>query len=127
MNAFQWIFVPVSIFMAWRVFTAGRKQKHQVFWRCAWTVIWLVTALLICVPDIAVALAKVFGIGRGSDLVFYIAILFGMGAVLYLYDRSRRLEVILTELARRMALQSATHGEERELLPAGAPQESTGG
>lgn len=62
---------------------------------------------LIVWPDITTRLAKVLGVGRGADLVFYISILIFWFIILKLYDRVRRLERSFTDIIREDALKKA--------------------
>ena len=75
MNAFQWLGLALAVFLiAWSVLGAIRRQGRRGA-AAAWTLLWLVTALVLIRPEITVALARKLGIGRGADLVFYCAIL----------------------------------------------------
>ena len=69
--------------------------------------IWLAAAGAILVPDATMRLAHLLGIGRGADLVFYIAILAALVVFFLLYLRLVRLEHHLTELVRHLALADA--------------------
>ena len=83
--------------------------------------------MLIAVPRAASVVAGWLGIGRGSDLVFYAAVLAGVAACLYFYQRYRRLEVLCTELLRRESLRHAERGSAAGTeLATGASDEVTG-
>ena len=72
--------------------------------------------MAIAVPDLPGLAARALGIGRGADLVFYLAILAGLVACRYFYNRYRRLENVVTELARAIAIADAsrpTHSGQR--------------
>jgi small membrane protein len=76
---------------------------------------------LICYPELSVGAAHWIGVGRGVDLVFYLAHL-GVGyALLILYSRLRVLQERLTEMARDITLEraekSAELGQESEPYP----------
>lgn len=110
MSLFQIAFVPLCIATAiWflvRVLRGNLPRQQGVLW----VVIWTAAAILIAIPSAASFLAHALGIGRGSDLVFYVAILSGLSACVYFYNRYRRLEIMLTELARQHALEHARPG-----------------
>jgi hypothetical protein len=72
--------------------------------------VWSAAALAIALPDLTSLVAKALGINRGADLVFYLAILGGIVVCFYFYQRTRRLENLITELARREALGNARFG-----------------
>ena len=71
-----------------------------------------VTAVFFIIyPDFTNQIAHGIGVGRGADLVFYIAILIFWFLLLKLYERIRKLESIVTKLVRNDALASAAkHG-----------------
>ena len=72
--------------------------------------VWCGAAAAIARPDYTSQLAVAVGIGRGADLVFYMAILAGASVSFYFYQRTRQLENLITELIRREALRNAEFG-----------------
>ena len=57
-------------------------------------------------PEITNQLAHFLGIGRGADLIFYLAIL-GFGyIILLLYSKIKKLEDQLTQMVRKQSLDS---------------------
>ncbi len=58
-------------------------------------------------PDLLTSLARLAGVGRGSDLLFYLAILGGLLYAVNEYKRSVRLSQANTQLARELALTDA--------------------
>lgn len=110
MNLFQCILVPVCVLGAALCLVGvarGHLSRRQGFF---WAVLWGAGAGLIALPNSTTAVASLLGIGRGADLVFYLAILAGLWTSVYFYSRYRRLEILLTELARRQALQHPRRG-----------------
>ena len=63
-----------------------------------------VAVIFIVRPDLTNRIAKQFGVGRGADLLFYIAILIFWFVILKLFARIRKLEKALTHLVRSEAL-----------------------
>ncbi len=61
---------------------------------------------LVLFPETANWLAAKVGVGRGTDLLFYLAVLAGYGALLIVLARIRRLDRQLTEVTRQIALRS---------------------
>jgi len=107
MNVFQLIFAPLcALLAAWNALRGWRRMTSR---RAAlfWTILWAGAALAIAVPDLAGLAARTLGIGRGADLVFYLAILAGLAACRYFYNRYRRLENVITDLVRAEALKMA--------------------
>lgn len=59
----------------------------------------------IILPDYATLIAGKLGVGRGTDLLFYLCILLFLFVVLKLYARIRRIEQNLTMLVRKQAIE----------------------
>jgi hypothetical protein len=110
MNLFQAIFVPVCAAIGTLVLIRAARGQLAARQGLAWGTIWSLAAVLIAFPKAASVAARWLGIGRGSDLVFYAAVLAGVAACLYFYQRFRRLEVLCTELLRRESLRHAERG-----------------
>ncbi len=71
-----------------------------------WSLLWLFMAGVVLQPQIASRAASFVGVGRGSDLVVYLAIVGLLILVFRLHVAHDRLEKQLTELIRREALSS---------------------
>lgn len=110
MNLFQMIFVPLctAAGLASLVRTARRQTSFRL--GLFWAIVWLGTAAIIAVPQMTVAIAPWFGIGRGADLMIYVAAVAGLGASLYFYGRLRHLEMLVTELVRQNVLSHPRRG-----------------
>ena len=67
----------------------------------------LLGTAVVIFPVLSTNVAHVLGIGRGTDLVFYFAVLGGLFAVSNFYFRFRRNEEALAVLARRIAIDRA--------------------
>ena len=67
----------------------------------------VIGASLVISPDLATRAANAVGVGRGTDLVLYVAIVGGLFAVAHLFLRLRRAEAQIVELAQTLALARA--------------------
>lgn len=61
---------------------------------------------LVLFPDISTRVANAIGVGRGADLVFYLAHLFFLFLVIALWRRTIALTDAMTKLSRTIALQN---------------------
>ncbi len=112
MTSFQWIaFVVLGIsFVITLTLTVRRRIAPRVGF--AWGMLWIAAAVAIARPELTATVARALGIGRGTDLVLYVAILamvFGFFAV---YVRMRRIESDLTKIVRELAIRNADEPEE---------------
>ena len=113
MTSFQWIaFVILGIsFTLTLTLTVRRVIAPRVGF--AWAMLWVAAAVAIARPELTAMVARALGIGRGTDLVLYVAILamvFGFFAV---YVRMRRIESDLTKIVRELAIRGADDDQTR--------------
>lgn len=73
----------------------------------AWLALWVIAGIAIARPETTVAAARILGITRGADLVFYLAILGMIMGFFAVYLGLRRIEGEITSLVRTMALRQA--------------------
>ncbi|HVU85230.1 MAG TPA: DUF2304 domain-containing protein [Puia sp.] len=110
MKVFQVILILAMISM---LASYLRRFRRAAFDKILISLI-LVTGIVFVVnPDLTNRLAHVFGIGRGADLIFYLAMM-GFGyLVIILYSKVKKLENQLTALARKQALDSFNQQHEK--------------
>lgn len=64
-------------------------------------------AVAVVVPDITNRVAHFVGVGRGADLVMYLAIVAVMFVLLHYYSKFVELQAKMTELTRQIAIMKA--------------------
>jgi hypothetical protein len=112
MNLFQalagtcLILLIIGELVRWRSGVGGRGI---VVLRVA---VWLAAICAIADPGLLQRFAELLGIGRGADVLLYLAVLAFLGASFYLYSRTVILQRQVTELARRFAIDRV---EKREI------------
>jgi small membrane protein len=67
----------------------------------------LLGVLLVVFPAISTRIANLLGVGRGTDLIFYLAVLAGIFVASNFYFRFKRQEEALIALARQSAIANA--------------------
>ena len=116
MNAFQGIGLTLVGVLA--ALSVRALVRHRTTWQgaAAWALLWVVAGIALAFPGLTATAARILGIGRGADLVFYSAILGSFVAFFATYSRLRRTEAHITKLVRHIAIQEAagttrpTHG-----------------
>lgn len=83
----------------------GRVRAKEVSPRAAifWLVFWLAAGVIVVVPDTTSTIAKWLGVGRGADVVVYVALAILFFVLFRLVVRQQRLERDLTRLVRELA------------------------
>ena len=110
MNLFQIFFIPVFLITALAFLIVGAKKDRSVKNRILWCLIWVLGAVAIAAPEYSTRVAVFLGIGRGTDLFLYIALILGLIVIRYFYLRMKRLESHVTILARHFALGQPKRG-----------------
>lgn len=113
MTTFQLVTLPLLGAMFVLTVVAAARKRVSSGVSVFWLLIWMGAGISIAFPDIPGLIAKFLGIGRGADLVFYLAILFMFGAFFLVYLRFRRLDEQITRLVRHLAIRDAKEPGEK--------------
>jgi small membrane protein len=101
---FQIAIVVVIVLLALVVFR-GQGDRHLAVRRIFLLLFIVAAASSVFFPQIWTYAANLLGIGRGTDLIVYLLVLFFLGFVATTYRRFRQMEINMTEIARKVALQ----------------------
>ena len=106
--------VIVVFFLILAAYALMQKERAPLV-SATMLIISMLGILLTLAPGVATELAHLAGVGRGTDLVFYLFILVSLTAILNLHLRMRANAELVTALARHVALQAVKVPEsERE-------------
>ena len=111
MTIIQIILLVLVLLVVWRLYKrliAGELTKGEF---AEWFLLWLTAAFLVIVPDSASYLASLVGVGRGSDLVIYLALLLAFYLLFRIFVRLERTERDLTAIVRELALKKKADKE----------------
>ena len=92
-----------ALFALTRVVLRARERKLTWGEMLLWLGVWAVMIGVIFVPEASSSLAGYLGIGRGIDLVMYVAIVLLFYLLFRLYVRMEQLEHGITLLVREVA------------------------
>ena len=95
------IFFAFALFKVWMRLKVGEMTLLSAMW---WSVLWIVAAMFVLQPALAVQLAKVLGVGRGVDAVLYLAVVGLFFMMFRVLVRLEKIEKNLTRLVRTNAL-----------------------
>jgi hypothetical protein len=85
----------------------GQGARHLAIRRILLVLFMAFAVASIFRPTLWTRLANLVGVGRGTDLVLYSLVIAFLGFVMRSYLRTRAMELQLTRLARRIALDEA--------------------
>jgi small membrane protein len=108
MTKFQVLLVTSLLFLLVSYFRRFRRPALDKIFIC----LMVVTGIFfVLYPEMANQLAHFLGIGRGADLIFYLAML-GFGyLVMVLYSKIKKLEEQLAAIVRKQSLEALTKQE----------------
>src|SRR5262245_43534106 len=84
------------------------RMRSQLLDRVVVAILFIASLVAIVRPDLTTFVAHYFGVGRGSDLVFYLMISGLAFLCVVLYIKLRRLEETQTIIVREIAIRFAT-------------------
>lgn len=99
------LFALFATLRTWKQYKAQKVTRH---WFFLWAVLWLIVIGVAVAPQTTDILASNVGIGRGADLLVYIAIVFLLYAQFRGMVRTKKLHEQQTELVRRIAIERAS-------------------
>lgn len=83
--------------------------RAKLAYRLLAIVLGLTAIIFVIFPDLTTSVARRLGVGRGTDLLFYVSLIAGVNIVLLLYRRTRELDKKLSELVRGTSLRDAQY------------------
>jgi len=111
MNLIQLTLTLISVFIVVLYFA---KMRSQLLDRIVVMTLFIASLVTIIRPDLTTTIAHYFGVGRGSDLVFYLMISGLAFLCVVLYIKIRKLEETQTVIVREIAIREASRGQYRE-------------
>ena len=113
MILFQIITLPLitSFFICSVVkFVRGEQPRNIVLLT---VVIWLLAGFAILRPNTTIQLAKLMGIGRGTDLILYFTVITSLILSFYFYKKLLEMESPITEIVRHLAIRDAMYSSKK--------------
>ncbi len=107
MNVFQ--ILGATLLVLFSLVTAVAAFRRRLAWGPAlfWIALWSAATAALIAPQLTVVAARLLGIERGADLVFYCGILALLAGFFLIYLRLRRIDQNVTVLVRQLAILEA--------------------
>ena len=104
MSGIQFFILAVVIIVAWRLYGRWHAGELTFTGFIEWLALWLAVGVVSLVPQVASYLALLVGVGRGVDLVTYLALILLFYLIFKVFVRLERLDRTLTTVVRALAL-----------------------
>lgn len=101
--------IIVSLFILvilWKLFRQRQQKKISVTNFIVWFLLWLIVAIVFWQPESTSYLANLLGIGRGADLVVYVAIVVIFYLLFKIFVRLNKIDSEITKLVRKDAIKN---------------------
>ncbi len=108
MSLIQILAIIFVIFALWRVITKQRRHELKLVEFLMWFVFWLAVGIAFLTPQSLTRLANILGIGRGADLVLYVAVVVVFYLMFRIFVRLEKMEKDITKLTRQQAIEKTT-------------------
>jgi small membrane protein len=106
----QIILIIALIFFVFYVF----RVRSVLTDRIAYIACAVIGIILVIMPDFTSKIANLLGIGRGTDLLFYLFIIVALFYAAEVSSEVKRLKRQVTDLTRELALHNPTKGENKD-------------
>ena len=100
--------MALALLITWR---RARQNVIRLPEAMAWSIVWIVAAVVVLLPNVTTKIAEIVGVGRGVDLVVYSAVAILFLLVFKLFIQHEKLERKLTDAVRAQAMQSIVESE----------------
>ena len=101
MNPIQVFAVLFTLFALWRVIAKFKRREIKVSEFLMWLVFWLGVGVAFITPESLTKLANLLGIGRGADLVLYVAVVVVFYLMFRIFVRIEKMEKDITKIVRK--------------------------
>lgn len=94
-------FITFAVFRLWR-----RHQENAISlrWLILWMIFWIVAASIVALPEVTQRLAQIVGVGRGSDLAIYVALLSAYYILFRIMVRIEKMERDISKIVEELAI-----------------------
>lgn len=105
LEIYQWLVPLISIFFITRTIIQFYRKRRTVSSTVIWIIFWGVLILLAIIPnELSVGLAQALGIKSNINAIFFVAMGLIFLFIFYLSAIVEKLEIQLTELVRKQAI-----------------------
>jgi len=107
MSLIQILALIFVLFALWRVIAKYQRQELRPIEFFMWFVFLLAVGVAFLTPESLTKLANYTGIGRGADLVLYVAVIVVFYLMFRIFVRLEKMERDITKITRHQAIHQA--------------------
>ncbi|MBI2041598.1 MAG: DUF2304 family protein [Candidatus Nealsonbacteria bacterium] len=100
----QFLIIALSAFVISRIILSFRRNKIGLKGLLFWLLIWSTILTVVLLPKTTGLLAKILGVGRGSDAAVYLSLVLIFYFIFRIFVRLEKIESDITAIVRGIAL-----------------------
>lgn len=104
---FQIFLIAFSLFALHKTWRQYRAEKVSGHWFSLWLFLWICVIFVAVSPATTDVIAGYVGVGRGADLLVYVAVVVLVYGFARLINSQEKQRLELTELTRQIAIRDA--------------------
>jgi len=104
MSLIQFFLIVFAVFAITRTFIQFKKGKLTLAMLFLWILFWVIVGVVVLLPNTTNTLARFVGVGRGVDVIMYVAIIALFYLVFRLFVMIEDTEREITRLVRTLAV-----------------------
>ncbi len=104
MTVIQWVLILIAAAAVMGAVVRFRRGGMTLKPLVLWLIFWAAAVVVVLRPETASGVARIFGVGRGADVVVYLAIAVAFWLLFRLFAKIEDLERRMTKLVRELAL-----------------------
>ncbi|MEK7632542.1 MAG: DUF2304 domain-containing protein [Patescibacteria group bacterium] len=101
---FKIFLIVFSLYAIARAKKQYEKREASWYWAVVWSFMWVVVIAVALMPQATDAVAAFAGVGRGADLLVYLAVIFLLYATYRSMVHQQKMSEDITELVRKIAV-----------------------
>lgn len=101
----QILAIVFCIFALYRVISKFKRGELKPVEFAMWLIFWIAVGVAFATPESLTYIANLLGIGRGADLVLYVAVLVVFYLMFRVFVRIEKIEKDITKVVRRDAIE----------------------
>lgn len=112
LSVIQIILILFALFALTRTVQRFRDGSVSFVQLALWVIFWVGVVVVVILPDTSSKVASFFGVGRGADLVVYLALAIVFYLQFRLFVKTEEVERQITKLVRNQALDELEEKED---------------
>lgn len=107
----QVLLTILILFIISRLLIRLKNKQIGIFNFLSWLVFWFIAGVIVIYPEASNYLARLFGVGRGADVIIYFSLILLFYFIFYFTVRLRNIEQQITKIVRKMSIDTSQGDE----------------